>query len=132
MKLEDAWNKAIPTMKGNAGEFRAANFSSVLSRNPQTMKSFEAAITALPGGAEKWRGFQTLLHVYEAQGHRMPAGSPTEFNRQMTEGLQRGITGDLKSLGRDLLDGWNVRRRTGDLARVFTEPKVSTGEQVTR
>jgi hypothetical protein len=123
MKLEDAWNKALPTMKGNAGEFRGANFASVLERNPQAMKSLEAAITALPGGAEKWQGFRTLLRVYEAQGQRMPAGSPTEFNRQMTEGFQRGITGDLKSLGRDLLNRWNVRRRTGDLARVFADPE---------
>jgi hypothetical protein len=122
MKLEDAWNKALPSMKGNAGEFRGANFASVLERNPQTMKSLEAAITALPGGAEKWQGFRTLLRVYEAQGQRMPAGSPTEFNRQMTEGFQRGITGDLKSLGRDMLNRWNVRRRTGDLASVFTDP----------
>jgi hypothetical protein len=123
MKLEDMWNKAQPSMKGTADEFRGANFASILEKNPQQVKSLEAAIKALPNGETQWAGFRNLLKVFEAQGQRLPAGSPTEFNRMMTEGFQRGLTGDLKSFGRDMLDRWNIRRRTGELARVLTDPE---------
>lgn len=122
MKLEDMWNKAAPNVKGNAEEFRGANFASILEKNPQAMKSLEAAITALPNGQTQWAGFRNLLKIYDAQGYRLPAGSPTEFNRMTTQGLERGVFGDLKSLGRDMLGRWNLRRRTGELARVLTDP----------
>jgi hypothetical protein len=123
MRLEDVWNKAAPNVKGAGEEFRGANFASILEKNPQAMKSMEAAIRALPNGDVQWQGFRNLLKVYEAQGFRLPAGSPTEFNRMMTEGFQRSRFGDLKSFGVDMLQRFNVRRRTGELARVLTHPE---------
>lgn len=133
MKLEDVWNKAAPNVKGTGEEFRGANFASILQKNPQQMKSLEAAIRALPGGDAKWTGFDNLLKIYEAQGHRLPAGSPTEFNRMTTEGLQSSRWGDLKSMGRDVLERWNLRRRTTELARVLTDPNgVKLLEQLAR
>ncbi len=123
MKLEDSWNKAAANVKGNAEEFRGASFASSLSKNPQQLRSLEAAITAMPDGATKWAGFRRLLDVFEAQGQRMPAGSPTEFNRMLTGGLEKNLLGSVKSLGRDVMAGWNLRRKSAELARILVDPE---------
>jgi hypothetical protein len=123
MQLEDMWNKAAPNVKGAGEEFRGASFASILEKNPQQMKSLEAAIRAMPDGDVKWHGFRNLLQIYEAQGFRLPAGSPTEFNRLMTQGLETNLIGKLKSFGRDTLSRINIRRKTGELARVLTHPE---------
>ena len=104
-------------------EFRGANLASNIGKNPQALRSLEAAITALPGGQTQWAGFRRLLDVFEAQGQRLPAGSPTSFNQQLAGDLERNIGKGVKSFGTDLWAKWNVQRRSRELARVLTDPE---------
>lgn len=123
MKLEDTYNSALSNVKGNNEQLRAANFVGKLGANPQAMKSLEATIRALPNGDTQWAGFRRLLDVFEAQGQRLPANSPTSFNQQFNSGLQQNLGKGVKSLGIDMWANWNVERRSAELARVLTAPE---------
>jgi hypothetical protein len=123
MKLEDTFNKALPNAKGTMEQFRGANFAGAIEKNPQTMKSLEAAIKALPGGDTQWVGFRNLLKVFEAQGQRLPAGSPTSFNQQLAGELASNMGRNVKSLGVELWANWNIQRRSEELARILTDPE---------
>jgi hypothetical protein len=123
VKIQDTFNRSLPNTKGTAEEFRGANFASNLGKNPQALRSLEAAVTALPDGQAQWQGLRRLLDVFEAQGQRLPAGSPTSFNQQLAGDLERNIGRGVKSFGTDLWARWNIERRSAELARILTAPE---------
>jgi hypothetical protein len=91
VKIQDTFNRSLPNAKGTADEFRGANFAGNLGKNPQALRSLESAVRALPDGDAQWNGLRRLLDVFEAQGQRLPAGSPTSFNQQLAGELERNI-----------------------------------------
>lgn len=123
MKIEDVFNKSLPNAKGSMEQFRGANLAGKLGANPQAMASLEAAVKALPNGETQWVGLRRLLDVFEAQGQRLPAGSPTSFNQQLAGDLQKNLGRGLKSFGTDLWANWNIQRRSQELARILTAPE---------
>jgi hypothetical protein len=123
MKLEDTFNKALPNAKGVNEQYRGANFAGLLEKNPQQMKSLEAAVKALPNGETQWQGLKNLIRVFEAQGQRLLPGSPTSFNQQLAGQLERNIGKGVTSFGTDLWANWNVERRSRELARILTAPE---------
>lgn len=123
MKLEDTFNKSLSNSKGTMEQFRGANFAGVLEKNPQTLKSLEATIKALPNGETQWMGMRRLLDVFEAQGQRLLPGSPTSFNQQLGATLGDNLGKGVKSFGTDLWANWNVQRRSTELARILTAPE---------
>jgi hypothetical protein len=122
IKIQDTFNRSLPNAKGQMEEFRGANFAGGLSKNPQALRSLEAAIAALPDGRAQWAGFRRLLDVFEAQGQRLPSGSPTSFNQQLAGDLERNLGRGVKSFGTDLWAKWNIQRRSQELARILTDP----------
>jgi hypothetical protein len=122
VKIQDTFNRSLPNAKGGGPQLRGANLASNLSKNPQELRSLEAAVTALPDGQAQWAGLRRLLDVFEAQGQRLPAGSPTSFNQQFAGDLERNIGRGVKSFGTDLWARWNIERRSAELARILTEP----------
>ena len=120
--LDDTYAEAAKGAKGQADAFGGAKFTSMMTGNTQAARNLEAAIRSLPNGDVQWRGFRNLLDIFEAQGQRMLPGSPTEFNRQMTEGFARSRWADLKSFGVDMMNRLALRRRTHELASVLTNP----------
>jgi hypothetical protein len=95
LKLQDIYQTAISNVKGNAEQFRGAQFANNVTRYKNQLDSLEGAIRALPGGDDKWKNLSFLLKVFDAQGNRLPVGSATEFNRMITDLMQRsdGILG---------------------------------------
>lgn len=123
MKLESAFNAAVPSAKGMTEQFRGANFAGKLLANPQQAKSLEAAVKAFPNGETQWAGFRRLLDVFEAQGQRLLPGSPTSFNQQLAGTMQKNLGQGIKSLGVSIWSNWNVERRAAELARILTDPE---------
>jgi hypothetical protein len=122
-KIEDTFNKSLPNAKGTGEQYRGANFAGKLSANPQSMRTLEAAIRALPNGETQWTGFRRLLDVFEAQGQRLLPGSPTSFNQQLAGTLEKNLGKGVKSLGTDIWANWNVQRRSQELAHILTAPE---------
>lgn len=119
--LDDSFAEAAKGAKGQADAFGGAKFTSMMTGNTQAARNLEAAVRAMPNGDVQWRGFRNLLDIFEAQGQRMLPGSPTEFNRQMTEGFARSRWADVKSFGVDMMNRMALRRRTHELANVLTD-----------
>lgn len=90
MKLQDVFDTALPNVKGNAEQFRGANFANALTRHQNQIQSLQAAVHALPGGAQIWPQLHRVIQGLTAQGQRMPVGSPTEFNRLLSSAASQG------------------------------------------
>lgn len=71
-------------------QFGGGNFAAQIRGNAEQAASLEAAVRALPGGNTRWDGFSKFLDVLEATGKRLPRGSDTNVNQQMTGALETG------------------------------------------
>lgn len=121
--VQDVYAKSAANVKGMGEQLRGAQFANSLLKNPNQYESLEAAIRALPNGETQWGGFRRLLDVFEAQGQRLPPGSPTSFNQQLAGELSQNLGKGVKSFGTDLWASWNIQRRSQELARVLTDPE---------
>lgn len=121
--LQDVFAKSAANVKGTGEQYRGAQFANNVLKNPNQADSLEAAVRALPDGDTQWRGLRNLLEVFEAQGQRLPANSPTSFNQQLRSDMAQNLGKGVKSFGTDMWANWNVERRSAELARVLTAPE---------
>ncbi|HEY5798267.1 MAG TPA: hypothetical protein VIU82_24960 [Bosea sp. (in: a-proteobacteria)] len=133
---ESIFNEATQNLASGANQFGGAKFAAQIRGNPQQAANLEAAVSALPQGAERLAGLNVFLDTLEATGYRPQAGSMTAFNQQIQQQLQGGgklgeaanaiATGGFKLPGRvtkwyeELRQGKNA----GRLAEILVDPNA--------
>jgi hypothetical protein len=130
---EATFDNATKDLIGGARQSGGANFRTQLVGHPQDAANFEAAVMALPHGAERMAGFDRLLETMQAIGTRQNVGSKTAYNAEFLKGQAKsGIPGEVVKGGlnplqatRGLLDKyeqWRLGRNLNELADILTNP----------
>lgn len=133
---ESVFNEATQNLASGANQFGGAKFAAQIRGNPQQAANLEAAVSALPQGADRLAGLNVFLDTLEATGYRPQAGSMTAFNQQLQQQMQGGgkigelanavATGGLKVPGR--ITKWYEELRQGKnagrLAEILVDPNA--------
>lgn len=126
-------NESMRSLGAEGSQFSGARLAIQLAGNPQQRANLKAAITALPGGAARWDGFNKFLDVMEATGQRQPIGSRTSFNSQELQSLS-GTTNPLDkvrqalapreyaTLFQDKIASYRLGKNLNQLAKIITDP----------
>jgi hypothetical protein len=93
--VESVFNESTQALQSGANQAGGAKFAAVLAGNPQQRANLQAAIEALPNGADRWTGFNRFLEVLEATGTRQNVGSKTAYNTEfLKEASSSGLVGE--------------------------------------
>lgn len=134
---ESTFNEATQNLQSGANQMGAAKFAARLVGNPQQRANFEAAVTALPNGADRLAGFNRFLDVAEATGTRQNIGSKTAYNAEFLKGQSAsGIAGEaIKAVSKpvqalkflaDKYERWQLGSNLNQLADILTNPAAVT------
>ncbi|TPM31462.1 hypothetical protein [Mesorhizobium sp. B2-3-4] len=88
--LSDRYSKAQTETQGGSRETAGAKFHQSVAGNDQRAEVLDAVLRALPGGAQTADQMGEMLDVLQGTMRRRPPGSPTEFNRQISDSLGDG------------------------------------------
>lgn len=128
----DNATRDLQTSPNQAG---GAKFRARIAGSPEQRANLQAAVEALPDGAERWRGFNQFLDVMEATGARQGIGSRTAYNEEIKQlmGVKGGIVSTAyKAAGKptqffqpiiDKFEQYRYGRNLADLATVLTDPQ---------
>lgn len=131
--LRSVFNETTRSATG-VREFAGAAIFRKLMGNQQQARNLEAMIRALPQGDVRWAALNDFMQGVQTQGWRMYPGSPTEFNRIITEYLAEGGTALTEAGAKALspgkwltaIDDYAAKIRLGqasrELADIFTDP----------
>lgn len=130
---ESVFNEATQVLQSGANQAGGAKFAAVLVGNPQQKANFEAAVRALPNGADRLEGFNRFLEVAQATGYRPGVGSRTAYNAEMLKNQSAsGLIGEGAKAATNPLRGaqfladrierWKLGNNLNELARVLTDP----------
>jgi len=131
--VEGVFNEAAKDLQTGANQAGGAKFRARLVGNPQQAANLEAAVTALPNGAQRWQGFNRLLDVLEATGTRQGIGSRTAYNSEINK-LQGagGLARDAAKIGAnptrllqplvDKYEQYKLGSNLNELANILTNP----------
>jgi hypothetical protein len=131
---ESVFNEATRALQGGANQAGGAKFRVQLVGNPQQRANFEAAVTALPNGADRLAGFNRFLDVLEATGTRQNIGSKTAYNaeflkQQASSGIvgevAKGAANPITRLTQGLIEKYEryrLGRNLNELADILTNP----------
>jgi len=131
--IESVFNEATQNLVGGEAQRGGAKFAAVIAGNPQQRANLQAAMEALPNGADTWAGFNRYLEILEATGRRQGVGSLTAYNIQDLKDLGRGrlVTEGAKTVSSptrvlsmlgDAWDRWQLGRNLNELAGIMTNP----------
>lgn len=138
LHVGQVFEDATTRLQSGPNQAAGPRFSQALVGHPGEGPSVEAAIRALPGGEETWKGVRRLLDIFDAQGARQAIGSGTTFNNAIEADLKAGkpvaeagsavITGGIKLPGRimDRIEQWRLGSGLDELAQLFTDPKMAS------
>ena len=86
--------RAATTQAGTVGP----RFADTIARNTTQRANLEAAFVEIYGdkGKEAAKGLNNMLRILDAQGRRLPAGSPTAEKGMLAEASQGAVTQTLK------------------------------------
>jgi hypothetical protein len=129
--LETEFQKATQRLQGGPNQMGGAKFASSLTGNAQQRANLNAALRALPHGAQIIRGFDRFLKILEATGKRSAPNSTTAWNQQLQKELERGgVTGEATAIAAspqraftfisDAYKRFRLGRGTERLADLFT------------
>lgn len=133
LKLQDVFDTALPNVKGNAEQFRGANFANQLTRYENQIQSLGSAIRAVPGGDDIWNRLNDTIQGLRAQGQRLPVGSSTEFNRMITAeaskpsslvALPFRTAQTVTNMGKSAMENMALRGSQRSLASAMTRPNT--------
>lgn len=88
--IEATFNQSTRNLQSGANQFGGASFVAALRGNKQQADNLEAAVNALPGGQQIWKGFDRFLEILAAQGQRQRIGSQTAFNTELLQEMKTG------------------------------------------
>ena len=77
--------RAVGDLKQGPDVYGGAGFRAALIGEPGKASNLRAALTELPNGARRLKGFDRFMDVLEATGYRPQTGSATDFNRAIRE-----------------------------------------------
>jgi hypothetical protein len=131
--VESTFNEAVRDLQTGANQMGAAKFAVRLTGNPQQRANFEAAVTALPHGAERLAGFNRFLDIAEATGTRQNIGSKTAYNAEFLKNQSTsGVAAEtVKALSKpmqaakflaDRYERWQLGHNLDQLANILTNP----------
>lgn len=118
--LGRAFNKAHKpkTTKETAG----SNFANEIRGDVDIAANVEAAVKALPDGAKRWAALDKVMTLYEAQGRRLPGGSPTQVKQEFARTQREGFIPRLAALHQGLANkfgDWRYGRNLEGMAEIL-------------
>lgn len=130
---ESTFNEAARDLQTGPNQANGAKFVVAIAGNAQQRANLQAAVEALPNGAQRWDGFNRLLEVLEATGTRQGIGSRTAYNVEINKAQGAGgLVRDAGKIGAnptrllqplaDKYDQWKLGRNLGQLATILTDP----------
>ena len=125
--LQGIFDENAQKLQSGANQFGAAKFASAITGNEQQRNNLKTLISQ-GSSPQAWKGFETMLDVFEAQGKRLPAGSATAFNQAALEelkggGLVKGALTPIKpSKIMDVYEQFRLGENTQKLAQLLTDP----------
>lgn len=131
--LELAFNKAGEQLQSGPNQASGARLNVLMRASEQQRRNLQAAVEALPNGAQRWEGLNRLLDVFEAQGTRLNVGSRTAYNVEALRDFgPSGVIKDMAKVVSNPLSGampfydryarWKLGQNLDDLARIVTDP----------
>ena len=126
--LQGIFNENSQNLQSGANQFGAAKFASTVAGNEAQRANLKTLISE-SASPQAWKGFETMLDVFQAQGKRLPAGSATAFNQAELETLRGGgnaakvlLAPTKPSMFMDKLDQFMLGSNTKKLAELLTDP----------
>ena len=126
--LEGIFNENSQNLQSGANQFGGAKFAASIAGN-QAQRDNLKTLVSESSSPQAWKGFETMLDVFEAQGKRLPAGSATAFNQAELEALRGGgnvaklaLTPVKPSKIMDVFEEFRLGKNTQKLADLLTDP----------
>jgi len=131
---EATFDNATKDLIGGANQAGGAKFRVALVGNGQDAANFDAAVRALPHGAERMAGFNRLLETMEAIGTRQNPGSKTAYNAEFLKNqsqsgivgeVAKGIANPVSRFTKGLVDKYEqfrLGRNLNEIAGIVTNP----------
>lgn len=132
---EAVFDRATRDLQTGPNQALGGKFRAQLAGSEQQRANLQAAVEALPDGAERWQGFNRFLDIAEATGTRQNIGSRTAYNQEIKEAM--GTAGGIVSTGVKIagkptqflqplaakFDLWRARSQLNELASILTDPR---------
>ena len=126
--LQGIFNENTQNLQSGANQFGAAKFATSVIGN-QAQKANLKTLISESASPEAYKGFETMLNVFEAQGKRLPAGSATAFNQAAMEELKGGgnfvklaIAPTKPSKIMNMFEDYRMNLNSKKLADLLTDP----------
>lgn len=127
--LQSIFNENTQNLQSGANQFGAAKFASTLTGNANQKANLKTLISE-SASPEAYKGFETMLNVFEAQGKRLPAGSATAFNQAAMEELKGGgnfvklaLAPTKPSKLMNMFEDYRMNLNSQKLADLLTDPE---------
>jgi hypothetical protein len=126
--LKSIFDENSQNLQSGANQFGGAKFSADIVGNANQKANLRTLVSE-SASPEAWKGFETMLDVFQAQGKRLPAGSATAFNQAELETLKGGGVGKIPLLptnlskAMDVYEQFRLGKNTKKLADLLTDPE---------
>lgn len=132
---ETVFDRASRDLQTGPNQALGGKFRAQIAGSTQQRANLQAAVEALPNGAERWRGFNRFLDIAEATGARQNIGSRTAYNQEIREAMTTAggvVDTAVKAAGKPTqllqplaakFDLWRARRNLNELAAILTDPR---------
>ena len=126
--LQSIFNENSQNLQSGANQFGGAKFAASIAGNTNQRENLKTLVSQ-GSSPQAWKGFETLLDVFQAQGKRLPAGSATAFNKAELDVLSGGgnlaklaLTPTKPSKIMDVFEEFRLGQNTKKLAELLTDP----------
>jgi hypothetical protein len=126
--LQSIFNENSQNLQSGANQFGGAKFAASIAGNTDQRANLKTLVSE-GSSPQAWKGFETLLDVFQAQGKRLPAGSATTFNKAELDVLSGGgniaklaLTPTKPSKIMDFFEEFRLGQNTQKLAELLTDP----------
>jgi hypothetical protein len=125
--LQGIFDETNQKLQSGANQAGGAKFASTIAGNGLQRENLKTLVTE-SASPQAWKGFETMLNVFEAQGKRLSTGSATAFNQGAIEELKGGglvkaaLTPFKPSNIVNTYDQFKLGFNTKKLAELLTDP----------
>jgi hypothetical protein len=126
--LQSIFDENAQNLQSGQNQFGGAKFAASIAGNSNQRENLKTLISE-GSSPQAWKGFETMLDVFQAQGKRLPAGSATAFNKAELDLLSNGgnlakaaLTPIKPSKIMDVFEEFRLGQNTKKLAELLTDP----------
>jgi hypothetical protein len=126
--LKSIFDETTQNLQSGANQFGGAKFASTIAGNANQKANLKTLISE-SASPQAYKGFETMLDVFEAQGKRLQAGSATAFNQEAMQELKGGgnlaklaLTPTKPSKLMDVFEDFRMTLNSKKLADLLTDP----------